>query len=75
MFMNKTQMKKAYNLGHLDDVVKQLRTYGTIAKDKSWDENKGYYAGSHRVMHIVHHNLEWEVHMHNGEVTRLGYTL
>jgi hypothetical protein len=74
MYMNKRQILKAYDKGYLDDVVKQLRTYGTIQVDKQWDEPEGYHAGAHRVMQFDHHGINWEVHLHNGEVKQLGHT-
>lgn len=73
MFMNKRQIIKAYNSGFLDDVVKQLRTYGTITEDKSFDIDEGYHAGAHRVFHVSHHGIDWEVSMHNGEVKGVGH--
>lgn len=75
MYMTKQQLKKALDNGHFDDVTKQLRTYGTIVEDKQWDEEEGYYKGSHRVMHILHYGMKWELHMQNGETTRAGYEL
>jgi hypothetical protein len=74
-YMTKQSIVKAYNRGHIEDVAKQLRMYGTITHDKSWNESSGYYAGAHRVLHITQHGYTWEIHMHNGEVKRLGYTL
>lgn len=75
MYMNKRQIVSAYNKGQLDEVAKQLRKYGTINRDKSWDEESGYYAGAHRVMHIIHHGHEWRLTLWNGEVKELGYTI
>lgn len=74
-FLSKTQLLKAYNKGYIDDVVKQLRTYGTITQDKSFDIDEGYHTGAHRVFTVQHHGYVWDVHMHNGEVTTLGYSL
>lgn len=73
MYMNKRQIISAYNKGYLDDVAKQLRTYGKITFDKSWNEDSGYYAGSHRVYHIDHHGYVWRLAMHNGEIRKVGY--
>lgn len=74
-FLSKPQLIKAFNKGYLDDVVKQLRTYGTITKDKSFDIADGYHAGAHRVFSVQHHGYSWEVHMHNGEIKTLGYSV
>ncbi len=74
-FMSKSQIVKSYNKGYIDDVVKQLRMYGTITADTSFDMEDGYHAGAHRVLTIQHHGMDWEVHMHNGEVKTLGYSL
>jgi hypothetical protein len=73
--MNKRQILKAYDKGYIDDVVKQLRTYGTIARDHSFDIQDGYHAGSHRILSITHHSIEWSVELHNGNVKLVGYTL
>ena len=74
-YMTKTQMIRAYNKGLLDDVAKQLRRYATITSDKSFEIESGYHKGHHRVTNFAQHNLNWEVHFHNGEVKQLGYTL
>lgn len=74
-YMTKVQIIRAYNKGLLDDVAKQLRRYGKITVDKSFEIESGYHVGHHRVMHFEHHGFEWEVHFHNGEVKHLGYTL
>jgi hypothetical protein len=75
MFMSKRQIVSAYNKGFLEDVAKQLRAYASITDDKEWEEDSGYHAGCHRVQHFQHHGYAWELHLHNGEVKALGYTL
>jgi len=75
MFMNKRQIKQAFKYGQLDEVLKQLRTYGTYTYDKTFDVEEGHYAGCNRVSKFMHHGMPWEVHMINGEVKRLGYTV
>lgn len=74
MYMNKRQIVAALNKGFLDDVVKQLRTYGNIQSMQEFDIEEGSHAGAHRVMKIEHHGLSWEVSMHNGEVKSVGHS-
>lgn len=72
-YLTKQQLKKAFDRGYLDDVAKQLRTYGTITADKSFDIAEGYHAGSHRVTEFLHHGIRWGLTMHNGEVKAVEY--
>lgn len=74
--MNKKQIIKAYNLGYLDDVKNQLVRYGTITDVKDWEiTDIPRYNGAHRKYKIEHHGIKWEINMHNGEVTSLGYEI
>jgi hypothetical protein len=75
VYMNKKQLLKAYEKGYIDDVIKQLRTYGTITRDHSFDIEDGYHAGAHRVLSIEHHGIYWDVELHNGAVKSVGYLL
>jgi hypothetical protein len=68
MFLSKTKIVSEFNKGNLDVVAKQLKMYGKIRKDKSFDVDSGIYAGSHRKTSIEHHDIVWEVKMHNGNV-------
>lgn len=72
-YLTKKQLISAYNKGHLDDVAKQLRMYGTIFDDKSFEIESGYHVGHHRIMKIKHHDIEWNIELHNGEVKLVGY--
>lgn len=75
-FMNKRQIMQAFNAGQLETVKDQVRTYGKeIIFDKTWDEETGFYRGCNRIMRIWHHGYLWNVHMLNGEVLRLGWTI
>lgn len=75
MFMTKTQLLKAFKNGQLDEVSKQLRRYGKIVNDSSYEIESGYYIGSHRDTTIVHHGFVWELNLHNGEVKYVEYKL
>jgi hypothetical protein len=68
MFHSKANIVSEFNKGNLDVVAKQLKMYGNITKDKSFDVDSGIYAGSHRKTSIEHHGIVWEVKMHNGKV-------
>lgn len=68
MFMSKRQIVAAFNKGLLDDVSKQLKKYGMITKDKSFEMLDGRYAGFHRVTDFNHHSIKWTVRMCNGDV-------
>lgn len=70
--LTKTQIKKAYKDGWMDEVAKELVRYGTITNDHSFDINSGYHAGSHRQTDFIHHGIQWRVEKHNGEVVTLG---
>ena len=72
-YLNKKQLISAYNKGNLDDVAKQLRMYGTIFDDKSFEIESGYHVGHHRMMKIKHHDIEWNIALHNSEVKSVGY--
>lgn len=74
-YMNKRQIVKAYNDGLLDDVKKQLCTYGTIVLVKDWETEEGYYKGASRIYRIEHHGLQWKVYMLNGEVLEVSHTI
>ena len=71
--LTKAQLLKAYNKGSLDEVVKELRRYGYISADKSFDIDEGYHKGAHRVCHIEYKGMEWKFSLHNGEVKSVGY--
>lgn len=68
MFMSKRQIVSVFNKGLLDEVSKELKKYGTITKDKSFEMLDGRYAGFHRVTEICHHSINWTVRMYNGDV-------
>lgn len=68
MFLSKAKILSSFKKGEIDIVAKQLKMYGTITKDISFDVDSGRYAGSHRKTWINHHSIEWEVKMHNGNV-------
>jgi len=70
----KTQLIKMLNDGEFDGVLKDLRRYGKIIRDVSWDCPEGFYKGANRAFHIDYKNLAWGVEMLNGEIRRLGYT-
>lgn len=73
-FMNKRQIVKAYDKGHLDEVKNQLVRYGTIVKLKDWESNHGdLYDGAWRLYHIEHHEMQWKIKMHNGEVKSVSH--
>ena len=72
--LTKPQLIKALNAGDLEGVTKELRRYGSIIRDMSWDCDDGFYKGSNRMFHVTHQGLVWNVEMLNGEVLRLGYT-
>lgn len=67
------QLVKLYDTGDLDGVVKQLRRYGTITRDTSFDVDTGYHAGAHRVCEVDYSGMQWNFALHNGEVKRVGY--
>ena len=75
MYLTKTQLLKAFKNGQLDEVAKQLRRYGKIVNDSSYEIESGYYMGSHRDTTIVHHDFVWELNLHNGEVKYVEYKL
>lgn len=75
MFMTKTQLLKAFKNGQLDEVAKQLRRYGKIVNDSSYEIESGHYKGSHRDLNIIHHGFTWELNLHNGEVKYVEYNL
>ncbi len=68
MFLTKAKIISAFKKGDIDMVAKQLKMYGNITKDKSFDVESGRYAGCHRNTTIEHHGIVWEVKMHNGNV-------
>ena len=74
MFMSKRQIVAAFNKGLLEDVAKQLKKYGTISKDKSFEVLNGRYAGFHRVTGINHHDINWTVSMYNGDTISVEMT-
>lgn len=71
--LTKAQLLKAYNKGSLDEVVKELRRYGYISADKSFEIDAGYHQGSHRVCHVEYKGIDWKFSMHNGEVKSVGH--
>ena len=73
--LTKRQLIAQFNKGYLDEVAKELLRYGTITKDKEWETPEGYYKGHSRVRHILHHGYAWELHMLNGEIERMSYTV
>lgn len=75
MFMTKTQLLKAFDKGQLDVVAKQLRMYGKIVHDTSYEIESGHYKGSHRDLNIIHHGFTWDLNLHNGEVKYVEYKL
>lgn len=70
MYMNKRQIKKAYNDGLLDEVKKQCVMYGKIVDVKDWE-----YQGARRRYHVEHHSMQWNIEMHNGEVKSVGHNI
>lgn len=73
--LTKRELIKGLNDGHFDLVLKELRRYGKIIRDKSWDCDDGFYKGSNRCFHVDYKNLLWRCLMINGEIIRLGYTV
>lgn len=68
--MNKRQIKKAYNDGLLDVVALQCRAYGIIQLQHDYgDAVMGFYRNSN----ILHHGIEWDIELWNGEVIRVGH--
>lgn len=67
-YMTKTQLAKAYDNGWLDEVKNQCVKYG-IVKIKDWEVNDiPRYNGAWRLYYITHHNIQWIIKMHNGEI-------
>ena len=73
MYLTKTQLLKAFKNGQLDEVAKQLRRYGKIVHDTSYEIESGHYKGSHRDLNINHHGFTWDLNLHNGEVKYVEY--
>jgi hypothetical protein len=72
--LNKTQLKKAYQNGELEEVVFQVRRYGVIVADREWEcEEPPRYAGAWRQCHVNHQGIGWNFTMHNGEVRSVGH--
>lgn len=67
-YMNKRQLLEALREGYLEDVRKQVLTYGTINDIKDWVTKDGYHAGCHRKTQTTHHGIQWVLHMHNGDI-------
>ena len=72
--LTKTQLIQMLNNGDFEGTVKELRRYGRIIRDVSWDCEEGFYAGANRAFHIDHKGLIWEIEMLNGEVRRVSYS-
>jgi hypothetical protein len=72
--LTKPQLIKALNTGDFEGAVKELRRYGSIIRDVSWDCDEGFYKGANRCLHIDYKGLFWRVSMLNGEVREVGYT-
>lgn len=72
--LTKTQLTKNINNGDFDGVTKELRRYGSIIRDVSWDCDEGFYKGANRCFHVDHKGLLWRVLMLNGEVREVSYT-
>jgi hypothetical protein len=73
--MTKAQLKKAYAVGSLEEVAKELQRYGTIQGDKSYSVESGFHAGEHRKLEISYYGLIWNIEKHNGQVARLGWKI
>lgn len=73
--LTKTQLIKAFNAGDLEGVTKELRRYGKIIRDVSWDCPDGFYAGANRSFHVEYKGLIWQFLMINGDVSRLSCTV
>jgi hypothetical protein len=62
-----------YNKGHIDEAYKEVRRCGKITKDKAWDTDSGYYAGSSRALTIDYLGVTYNIQMLNGEVISFGH--
>lgn len=51
-----------------EEVYKECRRYGRILADSEFDINEGNHKGSHRLITISHHGVEFVFHLHNGNV-------
>ncbi len=67
------QLIAAFNIGDTEGVYSELRRYGTIAGDNSWEETDTSAPGMYRAMLIDYLGYRWEVLVRNGEVRDLGY--
>lgn len=75
-FMNKREIVKAYDRGYLEEVKTQLLRYGTIHNVKDWEiTDIPRYNGAHRRYQIAHHGMQWQIEMHNGNVTSVAHTV
>lgn len=72
--LTKTQLTKNINSGDFDGVTKELRRYGKIIRDVSWDYDEGFYKGANRCFHVDYKGLFWGISMLNGEVREVSYT-
>lgn len=65
---------KAFDLGDIETVYKEVRRYGVIVTDKEWEMTEpARYAGAWRNLWINHHGRGWEFTLHNGELTEAGH--
>lgn len=76
VYLNKTQTKRLYNIGALEELKTQLVRYGTIHKVKDWEiTDIPRYNGAHRQYQIERHGIQWKIDMHNGDVTGISHTI
>ena len=68
--MNKRQLMKAFDAGHLDEVAKEVQRYGQGLTHKDWLCIDGT---PKRKSAAQLHGLTWTVERHTGEVIRVGW--
>ena len=72
MYMNKREIQKAFKNGDLEGVKNQCVRYGNILSVKDWEVmDVERYNGAWRLYKIEHHDIQWKIEMHNGEVTSI----
>ena len=70
-YFSKRLLVSAFKKGHLEDVHRQLVTYGQINSVNDWEVSEPTgtpHAGAWRKYKITHHDIRWEVKMHNGNI-------